>query len=326
MIDVIAQTPIEYSKQSRDYQVIARLYTALYNLSKMYIDDMNFWSADIDNKLSHLRAKTLNFHPKHAWEYEALDAATSCLKDLVRRKGTMPAIKECVRILERINNLSDVPDGPDVSVDYNTYTIIIKVPKQLASMGVVEDLLRLIIPIGMGYRIIEYEVIRDGVEDNFAFSDKIDVKHNVKIIPTYKMGIGGPKIEYDSEGKPHYVEDGYPSLHIAPGTMGEIKTIEETTPQDQHASIWPEDNNQSQGALIHYNLVTTMGEVRDSHGELNEYEVGGPIDGSVPDGVIGRLWKDKVGGTEDTEISPIVDNTKDKNTDKDSVKWKKKKK
>ena len=224
MIDVIAQTPIEYSKQSRDYQVIARLYTSLYNLSKMYIDDMNFWSADIDNKLSHLRAKTLNFHPKHAWEYEALDAATSCLKDLVRRKGTMPAIKECVRILERINNLPDVPDGPDVTVDYNTYTIIIKVPKQLASMGVVEDLLRLIIPIGMGYRIIEFEVIRDGVEDNFEFSDKIDVKHNVKIIPTYKMGIGGPKIEYDSEGMPHYVEDGYPSLHIAPGVVGGIAT------------------------------------------------------------------------------------------------------
>lgn len=75
--------------------------------------------------------------------------------------------------------------------------------------------------------------------------------------------------------------------------------------------------------MIHYNLVTTMGEVRDSHGEINEYEIGGPIDSSVPDGVIGRLYKD---GTEDTEISPIKDNTKDKSTDKDSVKWKKKKK
>jgi len=65
MIDVIKQTPSEYSKQSRDYQVLARLYTALYNLSKMYTDNMSVWSLNIDNKLSVLRSKTLNFDPKH---------------------------------------------------------------------------------------------------------------------------------------------------------------------------------------------------------------------------------------------------------------------
>ena len=42
MIDTIKMTPIEYSAQSRDYQVIARLYTALFNLSKMYIDNNHF--------------------------------------------------------------------------------------------------------------------------------------------------------------------------------------------------------------------------------------------------------------------------------------------
>ena len=103
MIDVIAQTPIEYSKQSRDYQVIARLYTALYNFNKMYIDDMTVWDANIDNKLSHLRAKTLNFHPKHAWDYDALDAAVSCLKWWIRHKGTRKAIEEVIEILIRIN-------------------------------------------------------------------------------------------------------------------------------------------------------------------------------------------------------------------------------
>ena len=42
MIDTIKMTPAEYSAQSRDYQVIARLYTALFNLSKMYIDNNHF--------------------------------------------------------------------------------------------------------------------------------------------------------------------------------------------------------------------------------------------------------------------------------------------
>lgn len=293
MIDVIAQTPIEYSKQSRDYQIIARLYTALYNYSKMHIDDMNVWGEDIDNKLSHLRAKTLNFHPKHSWDYDALDAATSCLKYLVKHKGTKDAIKWCVIVLERIYQLKDRPEGPDVSVDYNTYTITIKIPKQLASMGVVEDLLRLIIPIGMGYRIIEYEVITGQVIDNFEFSDKIDIRNNIKLLPTYKMGIGGPKIEYDAEGKPYYVEDGYPSLHIAPGIMGEVVAPD---------SIWPDDKNKSQGAMVQYNLVTTMGEVRDSHG-YNEN----------PNAVIGKL----VNSGEEIKDETTDDNTED-------VKWKKK--
>lgn len=295
MIDVIAQTPIEYSKQSRDYQVIARLYTALFNINKMYIDDMSVWDANIDNKLSHLRAKTLNFHPKHAWDYEALDAATSCLKYLVKHKGTIPAIQEAVRILERINRIKDTINGPSVEVDYNTYTIKIMIPKQLASMGVVEDLLELIIPIGMGYRIIETLTLNDSVEDRFVFNDKIDVRKNVRVLPTYKFGVGGPKIKYEN-GKPVYVDDethtsdDLPSLHMAPGVIGEI---------DVQESIWPDDkgeNNKSQGAMVDYNLVTTMGEVRDSHGES------------------WKIGEDK-----------FTDNTVDDNTE-ENIEWKKKKK
>ena len=237
----------------------------------------------------------MNFHPKHAWDYEALDAATSCLKYLVKHKGTRPAIQEAVRILERINRIKDTINGPVVEVDYNTYTVIIKIPKQLASMGVVEDLLELIIPIGMGYRIIETLTLNDSVEDRFVFNDKIDVRKNVRVLPTYKFGVGGPKIKYEN-GKPVYVDDethtsdDLPSLHMAPGVIGEI---------DVQESIWPDDkgeNNKSQGAMVDYNLVTTMGEVRDSHGES------------------WKIGEDK-----------FTDNTVDDNTE-ENIEWKKKKK
>ena len=77
MIDVIKRTPEEYSKQSRDYQVLARLYSALFNVSKMYIDDMNIWDKNIDNKLSLLRARTLNFDPQHDWDLDSLDVIVS---------------------------------------------------------------------------------------------------------------------------------------------------------------------------------------------------------------------------------------------------------
>lgn len=262
MIDVIAQTPIEYSKQSRDYQVIARLYTALYNFSKMYIDDMEVWDANIDNKLSHLRAKTLNFHPKHAWEYEALDAAVSCIKHWIRLKGTRKAIEEVLEILIRINNLVG---EPIVDIDYNTYTLVIKIPKQLASMGCVEDLLELIIPIGMGWRIIEYIKITEGFDnDKYEFSDTIG-KDNICYLPSALLGIGGPRIKYNN-GIPQYVveetsEYQAPSLHIAPGQIpnpGVIGSVISTS-----KSIWPDENNKSQGAIIHYNVVSNLGEINE---------------------------------------------------------------
>jgi hypothetical protein len=65
MIDVVKKTPREYSEQSRDFQVLARLYTALFNISKMYADDLKEWVPDIDNKLTTLRSRTVNFVNRH---------------------------------------------------------------------------------------------------------------------------------------------------------------------------------------------------------------------------------------------------------------------
>lgn len=38
MINLEKDTPVEYSKQSRDYQVFVFLYNALFNQVKMYVD------------------------------------------------------------------------------------------------------------------------------------------------------------------------------------------------------------------------------------------------------------------------------------------------
>ena len=93
MIDTIKMTPAEYSAQSRDYQVIARLYTALFNLSKMYIDNNHFWTNDIDKKLSRLRSFTLNFRNKYDWDLDDLKVVSSCFKYLMFRKGTKTALR-----------------------------------------------------------------------------------------------------------------------------------------------------------------------------------------------------------------------------------------
>ena len=129
MIDIVKQTPWEYSSQSRDYQVIARLYTALFNYVKTYIDNMSIWDTNIDNRLTMLRAKTLNFEPDHSWDLDDLEAVTTCFKYLMRNKGTVKALEYCVDILMRIENI--VGESLDEVVTMSNYNVTIRVPETI---------------------------------------------------------------------------------------------------------------------------------------------------------------------------------------------------
>lgn len=188
MIDVIRQTPAEYSKQSRDYQLIARLFTALYNVTKMYIDDMNVWETNIDNKLTTLRSKTLNFIPNHSWDLNDLDAVISYFKYIMRKKGTTTALIFSLNILMRIRKLQGVISEERGTLEINGNHITVKVPQRLTSAGVVEDLFSYLLPAGMTYRIIEYQESDLG-NQNVTNIGLIDILESDESIDTYQMGI-----------------------------------------------------------------------------------------------------------------------------------------
>ena len=124
MIDVIKQTPKIYSEMSRDYQIISRLQSALYNVSKMYIDNMSIWNPDIDDKLAYLRAKTLNFDPKHSWSLKDLESITSCFKYLVKRKGAKIALEYVLNILMKVHNLRNSNSKVELVAIENNNVII----------------------------------------------------------------------------------------------------------------------------------------------------------------------------------------------------------
>ena len=155
MIDIVKQTPWEYSSQSRDYQVIARLYTALFNYVKMHIDNMSIWDSNIDNKLTMLRAKTLNFNPDHSWDLDDLEAVTTCFKYLIRNKGTVKALEYLVDILMRIENI--VGESINDAVVMKYYNVTIRVPEDLLTFGIIEDLVKYLLPSGLTYDIIKYK-------------------------------------------------------------------------------------------------------------------------------------------------------------------------
>ena len=217
MIDVVKQTPLEYSKQSRDYQILARLYSAIFNLSKMYIDDMSVWEKDIDNKLSILRARTLNFKTTHTWDQDELEEITYCFKYLMRNKGTKLALEACINIIMKINHIDVNPDSNLVSIDGHEITINIE--GGTTNLGVIEDLLKYLLPAGVTYRVNTYKtysVSRGALFNDVFISDEdlvaywyAKLRDDGSLVGKH---IGTPLLIGDTYDGPPYDSEGYPII------------------------------------------------------------------------------------------------------------------
>ncbi len=190
MIDIIKQTPKEFSNLSRDYQVIARLYSALFNYSKLYIDDLSVWDSNIDNKLVTLRAKTLNFDAKHNWDLDELEAVTSCFKYLIRKKGSSECFRYCVNILLRSLGLSSVLNEQNITIDQDNYMVIVRADVTNLTSGVIEDLLEYLLPAGWTYRVIKYTSYTSGNDLNTKIRYDSDTISTTKFDTSYKQFIG----------------------------------------------------------------------------------------------------------------------------------------
>ena len=199
MIDLTKDTPIEYSKQSRDYQVFTFLYNSIFNQAKMYTDlTKNIWTDNIDDKLLDLRARTLNFVPKFQWENNDLLGITNCFRYLLRTKGTASAIQKCLEILSRVHGISLKGVNVQVVAD-NVVRLIIS--EEIDDVGNIEDLLRYILPAGMLYEIIKYSEIDSNVVTEIVVRSNFDsersgtyYKTNELYLPT---GVNAPDLPED---------------------------------------------------------------------------------------------------------------------------------
>lgn len=182
MIDTLKITPSIYSKESRDYQLIGRLYNAVFNYAKMSIDGMNNFplSKDSDKRFLDLVAKTIGFESKHSYNTENLYALCSSFKKIVSHKGTKKAIEELLSVLlnsQNINKLFKV----DVYTNNNTgkfkpYSIVIYVPTELNDIIMLEDMMSYILPAGFVYEIYVSDIEEtDDVKDEFSFKASVKV-------------------------------------------------------------------------------------------------------------------------------------------------------
>lgn len=179
MIDFIKQSPPVYSKESRDYQLISRLLTALLSYSESYSNNMSVYNDTINPKLSELRALTLNFIPKHQWPTETLNAVTSCFKYLIQSKGSIDAIRTCFYIILRFENIES-----DVDIKIEGKKLHIEIAENIEKVGAIKDLLEYIVPAGVDYEISIVKPLKNNLT-GFVYSDSA----NTSQIPDTKVTI-----------------------------------------------------------------------------------------------------------------------------------------
>lgn len=171
MIKTELQVPSNYSSRSRDFQLLSCIYDSLFNSSKTYSDMIGNIPIEnhIDRRLLDLLTHTLCFESRRHYDENDLYTLCSAFKSIMRKKGSESAIRDCIRVLLKAQNINkdfDVVITNEVSEfsEDTPYLVSIYIPAELNDLALLEDLLDYVMPAGYVYNLI-ISVGRDELSD-----------------------------------------------------------------------------------------------------------------------------------------------------------------
>ena len=156
MISVKNQLHEVYYNESRDFQLIGRIFECLLNYCKMSIDSTSEtpYSDNLNTKLSDLLCTTLGFESKHIYNVNDLMALGGGFSTILRNKGNAKSIEYCVKLLLHAQNISK-----DYNLELDSKEMIIKlyIPAELTDIILLKDVFEYILPSGWVYEIYRAE-------------------------------------------------------------------------------------------------------------------------------------------------------------------------
>lgn len=155
MIKTKNLTPENYYKQSRDFQLIGRIFDFVLNYLKTNIDTVsnNPFSEDFDLELTKILATSLGFKQSHEYNNKQLKALCSTFIYLLRNKGNIKSIENLLNLLANTENNAD-KFIVDINTEVDPYNLLIYIPLDVKDTTLFEDVLKYILPAGMSYTII----------------------------------------------------------------------------------------------------------------------------------------------------------------------------
>lgn len=166
--------PEVYYKKSRDFSYIGRVFEVLFNYYKTNVDLVGKSPLD-ENVMSNiisLAATTLGFESKHEYINKDLVALCSSFAMLLKNKGTITAIEDCINILLHTQNIQQ---GTTIVYDDVNLELTIYVPSQIKDIVLLEDVFEYILPAGVTYSIIIGGVSSTSATEHLVETDSVEV-------------------------------------------------------------------------------------------------------------------------------------------------------
>ena len=187
MIKLQNLTPEVYYKESRDFQLLGRLFDLVLNAVKTDTDLLYNLplSTNSDEKLLELLALTLGFKPKHQYNARNLKAVCSVFSEILRNKGSIKAIKIACEALFNSMDISQQLDY-DFTKDKDNTELNLYIAQDFGDITLLNDLLSYILPAGMSCNIIREFHVLDDSNTNIGISDNV-TKTKINTIDTSKI-------------------------------------------------------------------------------------------------------------------------------------------
>ena len=184
MIKLRNLTPEVYSKQSRDFQFIERLFDVVLNSVKTNSESLyNLPLNDnTDERLIELMTLTLGFKSRHNYNVKQLTALCSAFCEVLKNKGTIYSITAAGNALLNSEGIHD-----EIWVEYHLDTasgkvlfnqLDIFVPQELSDTNLLKDLLIYILPAGVTINLIRELKLNTTAATKLTTDDKITIYNN----------------------------------------------------------------------------------------------------------------------------------------------------
>lgn len=185
-MEVDKMVPEVYYKESRDFSYVGRLFEILVNYLKTGGELVRKGLKDVNSEsLIDLLCTTLGFETKHKYINTDLISICNSFVSILRKKGSLEAIEESVKILLNSQHLQDysvtcISVDPDSELENPyVYEVNIGLPKETQDIILLEDLFDYILPTGWLYRFYKIETEENTYKVNLEYGESIDT-HNME--------------------------------------------------------------------------------------------------------------------------------------------------
>ena len=231
MLKLETLTPSVYYNQSRDFQLLGRLYELIINYIKTNVDTIyNYpYSTNVDSRLIDLVALLLGFKSKHNYNINQLMALCGAFSEIIKNKGNITSLQLAGQTLLKAEGIAD-EFGVTIDESSGSPVLLVFIPQNLSDINLFQDLLPYILPAGISCKIVRQLQGNASAKTEIKYSDNVKCYQFIEDVDT--SYIPRPTQEYLDAATPEAIGGFTVNTTIVQSEPTEIENNENSSSQN----------------------------------------------------------------------------------------------